>query len=55
MPGNNEAIGLLDRGVFGLGEQKPPKNHRRGRWSRGHGDNAVALHCPYKGQSSVWV
>ena len=55
MPGNNEAIGLLDRGVFSLGEQEPPKNHRRGRWSQGHGDNAVALHCPYKGQSLVWV
>lgn len=30
MTGNNQATGLSDRGVFILGEQEPPKNHRMG-------------------------
>lgn len=54
MPGNSQAIGLSDRGVFSFGEQEPLKNHRMGRRSQGHRDMAVALHSPYTGQSLGW-
>lgn len=53
MPGNNQATGLSDGGVFSLGKQEAPKNQRMGRWSQGHRDGAVTLHSPYKGQSLV--
>ena len=32
MPGNNQATGLSDWGLFGLGWQEPPEDHRVGRW-----------------------
>ena len=49
MAGNSQAIGLSDRGVFSLGEQEPPENHRLGEGAQDTGTLQLSSILPPRG------